>query len=241
MRSALVFFLFVPTILSAQIAATVEVRLSLGDTQTPDGPHAITVQWYDVPAGGTSLAQEDLTVDLRNGEATVTLGATSPLPLIAFERGSVFLGISVDGSPERFPRTPLAPQAFARASAFAEVAERLSPNVTGIVTSINELAGNVKLVGGNGVKITRNGSILIVEGESAIVERGVITGTGSAFTFNVQPATTLRSEHDVTFRVSAGTTTIQAGCTIDTATNTMVFVTSAPLLNTEQILWEIRR
>ncbi|MBK9183489.1 MAG: hypothetical protein IPM83_10290 [Ignavibacteria bacterium] len=241
MRSAFFFFLFIPTILTAQIAATVEVRLSLGDAQTPDGPHAITVQWYDVPSGGTSLAQEDLTVDLSNGEATLILGTTSPLPLNAFDRGAVFLGISVDGSPERSPRTPLLPQAFARASAFAEVAERLSPNVTGIVTSINEVAGNVKLVGGDGVRITRNGSIIMVERDSAIAEQGVITGTGTEYTFRIQPKTTLRSEHDVTFRVSAGTTTIQAGCTIDTTTNTMVFVTSAPLLNTEQILWEIRR
>lgn len=51
MRSTFFFFLFVPAILTAQIAATVEVRLSLGDAQTPDGPHAITVQWYDVPSG----------------------------------------------------------------------------------------------------------------------------------------------------------------------------------------------
>lgn len=241
MRYVVLFVLFVPTLISAQIAATVEVRLFLGDAQTPDGLHTISVRWYDVPIGGSPLAQEDLTIQLRNGEGTVLLGATSPLPRFAFERGTAFLGIAVDGEQERTPRTTLVPQAFSQASAYAEVAERLSPNATGIVTSINEVAGSVKLIGGDGVRISRNGSILIVERDSAVVERGAITGTGSEYTFRIQPTTTLRSEHDVTFRVSAGTTTIQVGCTIDTTSNTMVFVTSAPLLTTEQILWEIKR
>ncbi len=241
MRSAIFLLFVVPTFITAQVAETVSVRLTLGDAQTPDGLHSITVQWYDVPSGGVSLVQEDHTIDLRNGECTVVLGTVSPLPIYALERGTVYLGVGVDGTPERTPRTPLTPQAFARVAAFAEVAERLSPNVTGVVTSINEIAGSVKVHAGNGIRISRNGSVLMIEGDSAFAERGTIAGNGSDFIFRVQPSTILRSEHDVTFCVAAGTTTIAAGCTIDLATNTMVFVTSAPLLTTEQIRWEIRR
>ena len=241
MRSTLFLLFLVPSFISAQVAETVTVRLALGDPQTPDGLHAITVHWYDVPTGGSSLSQEDHTIDLRDGECTVVLGTVSPLPLSVMERGVAYLGVRVDGTPERTPRIQLAPQAFARVAAFAEVAERLSPSVTGIVTSINEIAGNVKVHAGNGIRITRSGSVLLVEGDSAVAERGTISGTGSEFIFTVQPNTILRSEHDVTFCVAAGTTTIAVGCTINLNTNTMVFVTSAPLLTTEQIRWEIRR
>ena len=241
MRSILILFLLTAASVTAQVSSTVEVRLTLGDAQTPDGQHSVTVRWYATPVGGSPLAVEMLNVVLLNGACTVVLGNTSPLPISMLQGGSAFLGVEVDATPERSPRVTIVPQSFALVAARAEIANALAPNVTGIVTSINEMAGNIKVVGELGIRVVRDGTILRIHRTPVIVERGSIAGDGTAFQFRVQPSTILSTDVDVTFRVSAGTTTISAGIAIDTMTNTIEFVTSAPLLSTEKLEWEIRR
>ncbi len=241
MRTILILFLITAASVTAQVSSTVEVRLALGDAQTPDGPHTLTVRWYAAPVGGSPLAVEMLNVVLLNGACTVVLGNASPLPTSMLQTGNAFLGIEVDGTPERSPRVTLVPQTFSLVAARAEIADALAPEVTGIVTSINEIAGSVKVVGESGIRVVRDGTILRINRTPIIIERGTIEGDGSAFQFRVVPTTVLTSEVDVTFRVNAGTTTISAGISIDAMTNTIVFVTSAPLLSSEKLEWEIRR
>lgn len=225
----------------SQVSSLVEVRLVLGDAQTPDGPHSISVGWYDSPVGGSSFSDETLNIVLQNGIVMVVLGNTSPLPTQLIERGAAFLGISVDGMPERVPRIQLAPNAYARAAATAEVARALSPDVTGVVTSINELAGAVKIIADDGVRITRDGTILRIGATPSTLEWGSIYGDGTAFTFAVTPQMPLRNTDDVTFHVAAGTTNISAQVSVDVVTNTVSFVTSAALLKSESIEWKIKR
>ena len=241
MRSTLILFLLAVASGAAQVSSTVEVHLFLGDAQTPDGQYSLVVRWYDAPVGGSPFALEMLNVEILSGSCSVVLGNTSPLPLIMLQRGTAFLGVEVGGTPERLPRVAIVPQTFARVAARAEIANALAPEVTGIVTSINEIAGNVKVVGESGIRVVRDGTILRINRTPIIIERGAIEGDGFTFQFRVLPSTSLTSDVDVTFRVNAGTTTISAGISIDAMTNTIVFVTSAPLLSSEKLEWEIRR
>lgn len=226
---------------SAQLPPTMEVRLVLGDAMTPDGTHQISVRWYSSPVGGISVAGEDLEVDLVNGSCTVLFGRTSPLPLTLLRSGAAQIGVSVDGGQERSPRTELIPSAFSHLAAIAEVARSLAPEATGLVSSINEMAGAINLVADPGVRITRDGNLLRIGRAEAVVERGTLTGNGRAFLFVVTPLVQVGDAGDVTYRVIAGTTTISASITLDKGSNTLVFVTSATLLPTETLEWEIRR
>jgi len=199
------------------------------------------VRWYAVAVGGVPLAVEELRVTLVGGICTVVLGATSPLPMATIRNGKAFLGISVDGALERTPKTELVPTAFTQNAAIADVARALSPEVTGLVTSLNEIAGSISLLGESGVRVRRDGNILRIGRTTDVVERGQIIGDNKTFIFRYRPTMIVSDPSAVTFRVVADTTTIAVTLAINTTNNEMIFRTSAPLLATETLEWEIKR
>jgi len=217
------------------------VRLD-DDGRALTGTHGITIRWYDVAAGGSPVFEEDYVIDVVDGVAHLPLGQQKGLPDILMSRGDVWIGITVDDGSERVPRRRLLATPYARFAARATVADGLSPDVTGLVTSINEVGGAVRIVGESGVRVSRDGSILRLSADtSAPDETGELAGDGRAYRFIVKPASKLNAADHVTVWVVADTETTIA-CTvgtIDIVDNTFSVTTSVILQPGERIRWKL--
>ncbi len=234
-------FLLAACVCSAQIPSVVPIELVLNDGEASDGDHIVTVHWYDRAAAGTPLASEQHQVTITNGTVQILLGSIRPMPDLAVDRGTVYLGFSIDGAPERSPRLPILPVMYARRSARADLADGLAPDVTGIVTSVNEIAGAVKIVAGDGINIDRRGEVLTMSAGGRQFATGSISGDGRTHQFTIRPPTPLRATDVVVAHVDAHGTDIGATATMDLATNVVTVVTTAPLLPTETLRWTILR
>lgn len=208
------------------------------------GTHGITIRWYDVASGGSPAFEEDYVIDVVDGMAHLPLGRQKGLPDVLLSRGDVWIGVAVDDGSERVPRRRLLAIPYARVAAHATVADALSPDVTGIVTSINEVGGAVRIVGGSGVTVDRDGSILRLSADtSSHGETGELDGDGRAYRFTIKPTSKLGLTDHVTVSVVTGTETTIA-CTvgaIDVDDNTFDVVTSAILQPGERIRWKLSR
>lgn len=224
----------------AQFPSTLELRLTVWDGSAMDGSQTLTVRIYDQLVGGSPLFVEDVDAVVASGLAVVTIGNTVPLSPLVFRVGSLFVGASIAGLPERIPRAPCTPVALAGMAQYALIARALAPEVTGVVTSLNEIAGGVSITAGSGLRVDRNGRTLTVSRTGTVVEQGRIQGNGTSFEYVITPTTIVKSDMYVTFRVGSGTTTIQAATDINVASNTIRFIAAAPLLGTEFIEWQLR-
>lgn len=218
-------------------AATVTVLLA--SPIPDDGLHSIHVRWYTSPIGGLPIWQESLVAEVNSGHLALHLGTIDPLPDTVVRSSRVFLGISLDGEAERVPREEILPSIHALRSSYADMAARLDPNATGIVTSINELSGPITIVGERGIDIRRVGSRFIVSRARTPSEQGVIHGDGTSFRFRVQTSAAVQHPSNVTFYVTSPSTTLTATVRIESPGNALVFDVSAPLLADEAIIWMI--
>jgi hypothetical protein len=177
---------------------------------------------------------------MDQGSGTLVLGATASITDTLLMSGPLWLGISIDGGAEVQPRTMLASVPYALMADRARIAEELAPEVTGIATSLNEIAGAVRLIGGKGVSIRRDGNTLVAEGQR-VVESGTVTPTSVDHVHIITPLTIL--EPDITILVTvASDTHIDADVrSIDLVGNTFTVVTSAPLLDSERLRWQLIR
>lgn len=95
----------------------------LTDTQghpRPDGPAAVTLALYPLPAGGAAAWTETKSVQVAHGLFSTALGDTTPIPSSVDFSRAWFVGVSVAGGAEMTPRLALqsVPYAlFARALA----------------------------------------------------------------------------------------------------------------------------
>jgi hypothetical protein len=200
--------------------------------------HTLTLRWFDVVAGGVALHSENLEVDVAEGIATVQAGSAVPLPVGLLRRGQLWIGISVDGGPELVPRTVLASVPYALMAERALVAEALAPEVTGVVTSVNEIAGAVEVVGGLGVRVQRTGHTLTLSADGAIA-RGVEPGVRGQHLYRITMPKPLPSPITISATVRSDTFVGVSVAEVDVAAGTFTLVTSAPLLDTESIEWII--
>lgn len=223
----------------AQIPRTLSVQLVFGSPLPDDGVHPVHVRWYSDPLDGAVLWQESVIADIRQGQCQVVLGRSSAIPDTLLRNGQIYLGYNLDAESERQPRIAIVPSAMSLSSAYAEMAARLDPRATGLVTSINELAGPVSLIAGNGVQITRNGSTLEISSLPPATESGMIPGDGLTNVYRVRPRIPLRLDQHVTFDVRSPTTILFATVKIDVQANELVFSVSAILLQDEYISWSI--
>lgn len=223
----------------AQPLRQVSVTAVFGSPLPDDGPHRITVRWYDDPFLPIPLWQEDVDADIVGGRSELVLGATVPLPDTILRSNRVFIGYSVDGEAERRPRIELYATGMSLHAGYADMAARLDPRATGLVTSLNEVSGPVTLVGGDGITVIRQGTTLVVSPSAIGTEKGRISGDGTATEYRVKPNRKLSTNDRVTFRTISPTTTLLTQLIIDTASNELVFRVSAPLLAEESIDWSI--
>jgi len=234
-------FLVVPhvhALLNAQVPRLLTVQLYLENSGVPmSGRRTIDVRWYDVVSGGNPLFNESIDVDVELGIASVILGSTKPLPDTLLLKGQIWLGITVDGGIELSPRTILASVPYAIVADRARIAQALAPEVTGVVTSVNEIAGVVRIEGDNGIRVSRNGHVLELSSDR-IVERGSVPGSNAEHVFLIRPAATLTPSMYIDVHVKTDGSTIACFVKdVDITTNTITVVTSAPLLSTESLEW----
>lgn len=222
---------------SAQLPERITVDLRVFNGAEPlNGRYHLTIRWYEVPVNGAWFDVEEFDVDVEQGRATVQLGSTIPLPHALLRTGNAWLGVSVDGSLELSPRTMLVSVPYTQYSERAFVADRLADQVTGVVTSLNEIAGAVKVLGEGGIVVRSDGDALVVASEQPI-ESGVMQGNNQ-HVFVIKPLTKISSSCRVTASVVSPTTTITCGiAAVDVVANTIHIITSAALLPDESIHW----
>jgi hypothetical protein len=228
-----------PLPLAAQLPRSMSVPIVFGSPLPDDGLHTVLVRWYADASGGLPLWQESLTSQIISGRCDLILGSVTPLPDTLLRSSPTYLGYSIDNEPERLPRVMILPVASALTAAYAEVAARLDPRASGLVTSINELAGPVSIIGTGGVSIQRQGAALMISSSTVAIESGRIRGDGRSSTYRVRPTSTLQSSQHVTFHVHSPTTHLLGQVRIDYNSNELVFSVSAPLLSEEEIYWSI--
>lgn len=240
MRSLIIALLAIGTVCLAQVPKTITIQVYLEQGGSPlSGKHDLTVTWYDRPVGGINRYTETVTVDAIDGIATLLAGSTNPIPDSLLLTGPLWLSFSIDGAPELLPRTVLSSVPYALLAQHAMVADALSPEVTGVVTSINEIAGGVEVVGTNGITISRNGNTLNIA-QSAKAIRGRVDAVAGQYRYRVttnspfnNPTMICAVVHSDTF---VGVTPMQVDATLGAFT----LVTAAPLLDGEWIEWSIQ-
>lgn len=223
----------------AQPSRQVAITAVFGSPLPSDGLHRIRVRWYDDALASAHLWEETVDCELTAGRGELLLGRTVPITDTMLRGGRAFVGLTVEGESERRPRTEIVPQATALHASYADVAARLDPNATGLVTSLNELSGPVSLTGSNGITVQRSGTTLTISTARAQSERGSIQGDGRSATYRVRPQAILTAETRVLCRFISPTTTITGQTEIDLKVNELVFTTSAPMLPDERIEWTI--
>jgi hypothetical protein len=152
----------------------------------------------------------------------------------------VYLGITIDDDDELSPRTALTVVPYALNAMHAETAVALDREVTGVVTSVNEVAGNVRIMGDATTRVTKTGNVITI---SSLASKqpisGSVTPDGRSSTFLVRPNTTLTSSSRITATVVTPTGE-SIGCSvvsIDPSANTFTIRTAAVLLPSERLYW----
>jgi len=217
----------------------VDLRVFNG-AEALNGTYHIIVRWYDVPVDGVWIEREEFDVDVVQGRVQLHLGTTVPIPQELLRSGSAWLGVSIDSGKELSPRTMLVSVAYAKHAERAEVADRLSGDVTGLVTSLNEIAGSVKVLGEGGIVVRNDGDAIIIGSEHP-VESGIVQGNDRQYVFTIKPLSKINSSTRVTATVVSPTTTITCGvAAVDVVTNTITIITSAALMRDEKIHWSLQ-
>lgn len=222
----------------AQLPARVAVELQLGTaSQQLEGKHHLLVRWYDDALSSNWVESEEFDVDLTQAPVQLQLGSTSPVPHDLLRTGTAWLGVSIDGGTELPQRTMLVTVPYAQYTEHARVADKLSEDVTDVVTSLNEIAGAVKVLGQGGIVVRNEGEALVITTDQPI-ESGVVHGDDTEHAFVVKPTTQISSSCRVTATVVSPTTIITCGiASIDASANTITIQTSAALTKAETLHW----
>jgi hypothetical protein len=228
---------------TAQILPIATITHRFATPVPADGPVVVTVRWYAEAVGGEVLHWETQTVDVRDSIAEIPLGRLRPIPDNVWNRGARFLGLSVEANAERMPRLELVPVPMALAARRADVADRLSPDITGVVTSINEAAGGLWLVGEHGISVTRRGSVFAFSASSAdSVVSGSIDGDQRNQPYYLRLPLPLRHVHDLRLDVVMADGS-HVGVNVsdyDPQSNTVALRCTAILTSSDHIRWSYR-
>ncbi|HYM19813.1 MAG TPA: hypothetical protein VEW28_02290 [Candidatus Kapabacteria bacterium] len=177
--------------------------LVLDATQKPvTGSHKITVTLYDAPLGGTALHTENFSAQVEDGIFGVIVGSVTPLePTLAFDK-QYWLGVSIDGVAELSPRTAIIPVPYAIHSSSADLASGLTADAKGVVTSVNEISGPLRLSGDSSVTVTQNGQNISLHSNFTGVRS--LNGQTGAITLLAGAGTTLTPGNSTITITAAG-------------------------------------
>ena len=169
-------FLSSTEVAHAQIPRTISYQGVLANadgTLIKDGNHSLKLTLYPTATGVTTLYTEEQIVPVVRGIFNVIIGTVTTLPFTLTFDHAYFLGVSVDGGSELSPRTALTAAPYALYAEHAGTADAVSASTKGVVTSVNEVDGSIRLVGAGATTVTLAGQIFtisspIVNGGSAL-------------------------------------------------------------------------
>lgn len=222
----------------AQIPQLVAIPVAIESPDMRDGLYDVTVRWYTQSVGGSQLAIEPVAIYIRNGSSTITLGNAGPLPFPLLERGNAWISVQFKGAEEPADRYQVTPQAFAHTSGFALVAASLDPRATGLVTSINEIAGALELRGSNGIQIEREGQSITITTKN-MESAGEFQGDGMTTEFTLQLPDSIGRQPHLFCSVESQEELIQASAWFDSTNRSYRIRTSAVLVSGEKIRWQL--
>ena len=162
---SLILVIGLATIVRAQAPRVISYQGLLTDvTNGPvaDGAYNLTLKLYDQPTGGTALWTENASVTTTHGVFATALGSATPFPSSLMFGAPYYLGIAVQGGAELSPRTPLLSSPYAIHAEQAALAEGLTTNALGIVTSVNKLSGSLRLVGAGSTTVNTSGNTFTI-------------------------------------------------------------------------------
>lgn len=223
--------------MSAQLG--LGLSLTLDDASVEDGWYTITLRFYAHASSQEVLAQEELQGRFHGGYCHVTAGRSIELPESFLRSATAAVGFAIDGSIERLPRISVARQQFSETARNALNAQSLDPGFTGLVTSINEIAGHISMIGRDGVRVERDGSQLIIRYQASKRIRGIISGNNINHQFTISPGIELNDGQRVFAYVTNSTTHIDVSADINILEGTIILTAAAPLLASERLVWEI--
>lgn len=215
------------------------VALMIDDETIPDGWYGITLRYYASSIDTVPLATETLSGRFSNGRCHLVYGTTITIPAAFVESTTATIGYSLNEGPERQPRITIARVPYATRTEHARMADLLSPTFTGLVTSINEVAGPVTLMGVDGLRIERRGSTIVLTPPTQRSERGSIQGDNVSYEFTLTPSFPISDRTRVTVSLRNSTTQIALTTRTNTTNGTIIIQAAAVLLDTEHIDWEV--
>jgi hypothetical protein len=129
-------------------------------TAVVDGNYAMTFRIYDRESGGSPLWEERSTVATIDGVFETILGITTPI-VLPFDR-PYWLALELQGEAEMAPRVQLVSAPYSFRSLISDNAMGLDANATGVVHTLNALAGNLVLIGEGLASVRVSGDTLAV-------------------------------------------------------------------------------
>ncbi len=127
-----------------------------------NGKHVIKIALYDLPGAPIDIYNESIETQTNNGLFSVIIGGQTPIPMAIDFSKQYWLGISVDGGAEMVPRTALTSVPYALHAEVAERANYISSDAKGVVTSINEVDGPIRIIGDSTAKVTQVGKVITI-------------------------------------------------------------------------------
>ncbi|MBS1904504.1 MAG: hypothetical protein JSS75_12420 [Bacteroidetes bacterium] len=122
----------------------------------------IKIALYDAPTGGTELFAETQPTNTLKGLFNLIIGATGAIPNSIDFGNQYWLGVSVDGGAEMTPRTALTAVPYALHAQTADRASSVSADAQGVVTSINEVDGPIRIIGDSTTSVVQNGRVITI-------------------------------------------------------------------------------
>lgn len=156
----------VVTLVRAQIPRQISYQgmiVGAGGQPIADGNHTLELRIYDAATGSAPLHTESHNAVTQGGIFSVVMGLQTPFPTsLVFDR-QYWLGVAVDGTSEMSPRTALTSAPYALNAATSDVALSVSPDAVGVVTSLNEIDGPVRLVNSDSsISISQSGNVITI-------------------------------------------------------------------------------
>lgn len=215
------------------------LTIAIDDETVRDGWYRVHIRYYTAATDQTAIGEEVLSGRFASGRCYLTCGLTTQLPDAFLQSASAAIGYSIDDRPEHVPRIRPASVPYAERTEHARVADVLSPSFTGLVTSINELAGPITITGEQGIRVDRQGSTLTIGRQPGSVARGIVRGNNTSHQFVIAPGVPITSQTRCTMQLRNSATHIALTSVINIADGTIAIIAAAPLLDTESISWEL--
>ena len=157
-----------------------------------NGTYTLTFSLYSTANGGTPLWTEVNQVQTQIGVFDAVLGQFTPITL-PFDQ-QYWLGITLQGKPEMTPRIALVAAPYAMNALQSSISSGLTPNATGAVLSLNNLAGNLTIQGTGATSITQAGNTLTIASEQGIKsisaeDNSIVVNSGNGATTTLRAGT----------------------------------------------------